>query len=371
MKHALNAFVVLSCCLILQSCAGLPEATEETPPVAGSLQVTWSVHVDQRRPLSPAANSFPAVSEEHIVLGAGDRRVHVYNSHGSEVRRIALHAPCESGALSIGDNLVILGDTDGYLYGVDPVQGTIVWQQLLSSVLLGRPVQAGDNFLVQTADSRVYSFNRKGEKQWSYAGQVGGLAMTQGSSPLVSGTRAYALFSNGNVVAIDLKTGNLAWRRQLILDISAVVLREMRVPVADPVMVAGKLIISFFQGEITALNPEDGEQQWNRKISLKSTPMVQKDRLFVASGDGDVFALDAASGEGIWRQHVSAAALVGPVASQGRLIVADEKGHVHALTFEGQAAGQLELPGRVDRAPVKAPEGLIFRNDLGGMYLIH
>jgi len=369
-RDTANIFAVLSCALMLQACTSIQEMPDGSTPGADAPKVAWSAHVDQRRPLSPAANSFPAISGEYIVLGASDKRVHVYNLHGSEMRRIALLASSESGALAIADDLVILGDTDGYLYGVDPVRGSIVWRQLLSSVLLGRPVRAGEGFLVQTADNRVYSFNRKGEKLWSYAGQPGGLAMNQSPSPLISGNRAYALFSNGDVVAIDLASGNLVWRRQLILDTSAAVLREMRVPVADPVMASGKLIVSFFQGEVIALNPEGGEQQWSRRLSLKSTPLLRKGRLYVASGNGDVLALDAASGEGIWRQHVSDTALVGPAVLHDRLIVADEQGEVYALTLEGRVAGRLDLPGRIDRAPVKAPEGLIIRNDLGGMYLI-
>jgi len=290
--------------------------------------------------------------------------------NGSEVRRVALQAPSESGALVLEDRLVILGDTDGNLYAIDPADGRIVWRQLLSSVLLGHPVKAGDGFLVQTADNRLYSFGRNGEKRWSYAGQLGGLSMNQGSSPLVENGRVYAVFNNGDVVAVDLESGNLIWRRQLILDNSATVLSEMRVPVADPVMVAGHLVISFFQGEMFALNPEDGEQQWRRSISVKSTPMVRNGQLFVATGQGDVMALDGGSGESVWRQHIDDAALVGPVLLHERMIVADDLGDVHALTFAGEAAGSLGLPGRIDRAPVPISSGVLIRNDLGGMYLI-
>jgi len=366
--------IVLFCALALQACALFPATDDGEKPqqvVKSVLHVEWGAHVDLRRPLSPAANSTPGVGDGYIVIGGRDGRAHIYNMNGSEVRRLALQAPGESGTLVLTNGPAILGDTDGNLYAIDPATGQIVWHQLLSSILLGHPVPAGDGFLIQTADNRIYSFSRDGKKRWSYAGQLGGLSMNQGASPLVIDGHVYAVFNNGDVVAIDLASGNLIWRRQLILDNSAAVLSEMRVPVADPVMVADRLVVSFFQGEMFALNPEDGEQQWRRSISVKSTPMVHNDQLFVATGHGDVMALDGTSGETVWRQHVGDAALVGPIPLQGRLIVADDRGQVHALTLAGQAAGSLELPGRIDRAPVPAADGVLIRNDLGGMYLIH
>ncbi len=361
---------ILAGCALWQDSPAEEAKPEVAAPIVSSLDVAWSTNVDQRKPLMPAANSYPAVAGEWIVLGAGDKRVHVYSQNGSEVRRIALQSPCESGALALPNGLVVLGDSNGSIYGIDPSLGSVAWRKQLSSVLLGRPVMAGDNFLLQTADNRIYSFNPDGEKLWSYASQLGGMAMHLGSAPLVMGDRIYAMFTNGDAVALDRKNGNLLWRRQLVLDARAAVLRELRVPVASPVFVSGVLIVSFFQGQLIGLNPENGEQLWARKLSLKSTPLVQGDQLYVSTNDGDVAALDGASGDSIWRQHVADVALVGPAFLNGRLIVADDQGSVHALTLDGNKSGELELPGRIDRAPVATQDGVLIRNNLGGMYLI-
>jgi len=367
---ALLGSQLLAGCALWQDSPAEEAKPETVAPVISSLDIAWSTNVDQRKPLMPAANTVPAIAGEWIVLGAGDKRVHVYGLNGSEVRRVALKSSCESGALALPNGLVVLGDSDGNIYGVDPAQGTIVWRKQLSSILLGSPVMAGDNFLVQTADNRIYSFNPDGEKLWSYASQLGGMAMHLGSSPLVMGDRTYALFSNGDAMAFDLKSGNLLWRRQLILDARAAVLRELRVPIANPVFVAGVLVVSFFQGEVIGLHPENGEQLWTRKLSLKSTPLVQGNHLYVSTSNGDIAALDGATGDSIWRQHVADVSLVGPALISGRLIVADDQGYVHAFTLSGNKSGDLELPGRIDHAPVATNNGVLIRNNLGGMYLI-
>jgi len=335
-----------------------------------SLDMVWVVDVDQRRPMSPAGFSQPVLAGNEIVIGGRDERVRVYDLHGNELRRIAIEAACESGALALNPELVVLGDVDGTIYGINPQAGHILWRQRLSSVMLGHPVKAGNDFMVQTADNRIYRFSSGGKKRWSYAGQPGGLTMHQGAAPRVFGDAVYAIFTNGDVVALHADSGDLIWRRQLLLDTNAVTLSEMKVPVTDPVLAGNVLIISFYQGDVVVLSATDGQHLWQRHLSLKSTPILQGGYLLAATSDGAVVSLDAASGETRWRQKLSAGELVGPALSQGKLFVGDDHGHVYALTLDGRKTGALGLPGRIDRTPVAVPDGVLIRNNLGGLYLI-
>ncbi|MDQ6960473.1 MAG: PQQ-binding-like beta-propeller repeat protein [Mariprofundaceae bacterium] len=383
MKHYfLNLPVWIASVLILAACVSAPEVqentsamektTEEAPVAAApvNLDIAWVVDVDQRRPMSPFGYSQPALAGDKIVIGARDARVRVYDLHGNELRRIAIEAACESGTLALNPGLVVLGDVNGTLYGINPQTGRILWRQRLSSVMLGHPVKAGNDFMVQTADNRIYRFSSKGEKRWSFAGQPGGLTLNTGAAPRVFGDVVYAIFTNGDVVALRADSGDLIWRRQLLLDTSAVTLSEMKVPVTDPVLAGDVLIVSFYQGNLIALSVTDGRQLWQRQLSLKSTPIVQDGRLLAATSHGAMVSLDVSNGETLWLQKLSEGELVGPALSQGRLFAGDDHGHVYALASDGRKIGMLNLPGRMDRAPVAAPDGILIRNSLGGLYLI-
>ena len=381
MKHGYRFLPVwMASFLILTACASAPgvqetpsassKKTTEKAPVPFNLNVDWVVDVDQRHPMSPFGYSQPALAGDDIVIGGRDAYVRVYDSQGNELRRIAIEAACESGALAVNPALVVLADVKGTLYGINPRMGSIVWRYRLSSVLLGHPVRVGDDFMVQTADNRIYRFSSRGEKRWSYAGQSGGLTMHQGAAPRVFGDVAYAVFTNGDIVALRVDSGDLIWRRQLLLDMNAVILSEMKVPVADPVLAGKVLIIAFYQGDLIALSMTDGQQLWQRKLSLKSTPIIQGRHLLAATSDGAVVALEVASGATLWRQKLSKSELAGPALSQGKLFVGDDHGHVYALTPDGRKAGILSLPGRMDQTPVAVPGGVLIRNNLGGLYRI-
>jgi len=378
--------------MLLASCAAMPDfsggdegrqqgtgAGERPVPLKeGGITVAWRVDLDQRLPASPPGFSLPLAFERDgrwlIVAGTRDARARVYDQHGNELHRIALDHPAESGALLLDNGLVVLGDMEGVLYALDPVKGKVVWRRQLSSLILGTPIAAPGGFVVQTADNRIYSFSPEGQKRWSYAGSQGGITMHMAASPLVADGQLYAVFTNGDVVALRADSGALIWRRQLILKADAAVLNELRIPVADPVLVhrikGGILLISFYQGDLIMLSRLDGSRMMSRKISLKTSPLPLGEAVYVAGSDGAVRALDAQSGQTLWKQQLSAGELVGPVRWRDSLWVADDQGVVFRLNTEGRVLGTLRLAGRIDREPVPMPAGLLVRNDLGTLYLV-
>lgn len=358
--------------LLLGACSLMPWKSEPAKVSLAHLDVAWAVDVDQRRPMSPPGTSLPAITANHrIVIGGRDGRVHVYDTHGNELHRMALDAPCESGAAALHNGLVVLTDVRGEIYGVDPDKGKIVWKKQLSSVLLGHPVVLDDgDFLLQTADNRVYRFSPAGEKRWSYSGHSAGLGMHKTPSPIVANGLAYVVFSNGDVAALKLEDGNLVWRRELVLSNDALVLSQLRVPVADPVLVGKALIISIYQGNLVALSANDGEQLWSRNLSLKSRPLVVDGHIDVATAAGDVLSLDPKSGAAFWRQKLGGSELVGPILVGKRLMVGDASGHVYTLSMDGRKLASVTLPGRVDYAPVAVANGGLVRTSRGGLYMI-
>ena len=367
-RYSLPAGLFISL-LLFSGCAGH----------SGNIETVWSANADFRKPLSAYASSQPAAAGDLIVIGGADAWVHVYDSSGSELRRVAIQTGCESGALALSSGLVVLGDIDGILYGIDPVRGVIVWQQQLSSFLMGVPVETPQGVLVQTADNHIYHFDASGKKLWSYTGSSSGLMFHASPSPLVSGEQVYAVLSNGDVVAIRLKSGDLLWSRQLLLDNRAVVLGDLRVPLASPLLIANPridgrrmgdaLMVSLYQGEWLLISRSDGSRLHSWKISLKSTPLLSKGVIY-AAGKGFVMARDSNSSTTLWKQDVGEGEWVGPVLYQNHLWAASDQGEVIKLDMNGKILDRIAFPGRIDHAPVVAPSGLLVRNHLGNLYLV-
>lgn len=381
MKHQtmLRSLLVIAL-MLLASCAGLHR--DDIADSGAPIQQVWSVDVDQREPGEPAGFSQPAIDSAKglIVIGGRDGRVRVYNINGSEQHMITIGEASDSGALVLSNGLVAVGDIGGKLYGIDPVAGKIVWQVQLSTSFLSQPVPLNDGFVVQTIDNRLYHFSSTGEKQWSYTGISGGLGIYITPSPLVYDQAVYALFSNGDALALKADSGDLIWRRQLLLSSDAPVLSELRTPVANPLYVhdlslgiehaTDALMVSFYQGDVMVLSREDGRQLFSNDISIKSTPLVYQNSIYFASASGEVEAVDLSNGSILWKQKLSDGELLGPVLWNGKLWLADDRGIVMRLSLDGRKESSIELNGRIERAPVATSAGVLARTGLGVLTLL-
>jgi len=368
----------------LSSCANLiggdESASDGVVTSAGSIQKVWSVDVDQRKPGEPAGFSQPAVAASLVVIAGRDARVRVYDFNGNERGRIVINEPSDSGALALPNGIVVVGDVGGLLYGIDPVKGSIVWRYQLSSPYLSQPVLVQGGFLVQTSDNRIYRFSMDGEKQWSYAGNGGGLTIYLTASPLVVDATVYAVFTNGDAVALKAGSGDLLWRRQLLLNTDAAVLSELRAPISDPVLInLGRIglekaddaiLVGFYQGSLLVLSASDGRQLFSRDVSIKSAPLVDNKHLYIANASGELESIDLVTGTTEWKQKLTSGELLGPVLWQNALWLADDSGMVLRVSRDGQKRDGLAFDGRIERMPVVTPSGLLVRTGFGVLTLI-
>ncbi|MDQ6951085.1 MAG: PQQ-binding-like beta-propeller repeat protein [Mariprofundales bacterium] len=400
MRHTLLASATAAL-VMLGGCAWMPwmgadpsQPAAAATPVGGQRMphIVWSGNLDYTPLGSVPGVSQPALIQLHgsgplaaqaaLAAGSGDHYLRILSlASGSELRRVALDEAVDSGALQLANGLVVVGDIVGDLYGIDPDAGVIRWRMRLSSYLLGRPVAIGKDLLVQTMDNRIYRISAAGKKQWSFDGYAAGISMHASPSPLVTGGRVLVVLLSGDVVALDGKSGDLLWRKQLLLSARATVLSELKTPIADPLLVKDlhygvdhivpALLVSLYQGELHLLQAVSGEKRGVRKLSLRASPLLDGGTLFLAAADGSLRAIDIRHGETLWKRSLGSHELTGIVMLQHQLWVTDAQGVVYHISRDGQHQQQIALPGEINRAPVVTPLGVVVRTSLGGIYLIN
>jgi outer membrane protein assembly factor BamB len=218
-----------------------------------------------------------------------------------------------------------------------------IWTFRGRALLEFPPAVAYGRLFLPTFDGRFYALEAAtGKVVWSHrTGRCGW------ATPAVWERRVYATFlgqratcgksvpgRDGIVVAYAAADGKVVWRRTTGLNESS------------PLVVGGLVYVGDWNGDVWALDARTGKTRWRTRVDgrVKGSLAASGGRVYVGAYDGRVYALDARSGKLVWR--ASAQPRLGgrgtfystPSAAYGRVFIGNTDGKVYAY---GATTGRL------------------------------
>jgi outer membrane protein assembly factor BamB len=194
--------------------------------------------------------------------------------------------------LTLVDNLLYVGSGEGKVVVLNVDDGDVVWSY---------PDRNEDSSL-----GSIYSAPTISEDAVYVAATI-----TEGGRGFFSSIDKVV-----NLYSIEKDGGSLRW------PFPTPGLRPHDGPLAgQPVVVAGKVLIGSSDGNLYALDEEEGEQLWvfPTEGRIWSTPAVEGDTVYVASLDHKLYAVSLESGEERWRFDAGGAITGTPVVADGRV----------------------------------------------------
>ncbi len=256
--------------------------------------------------------------------------------------------------VAVGEKHLYVGTESGRLVALDRSQGQERWAVSLLSEVLAPAAEADGVVVVRTADGKLTGINSEdGTILWSYEREVPVLTLRGTGSPAIAAGKVFAGLDSGEVVALSLKDGRELWLKSVTTARGRTEIERMVDIDATPVVAGNTLYVIGYQGNFVALDTEQGELLWKRKLSGLSAPSVNGQYLFVADQSGSVWAFDRNDGSALWKQvNLHNRAPTTPLVSGQHLVVGDSEGYLHWLAAEdGRFVGRIQ----VDKAGVSAP----------------
>lgn len=184
-------------------------------------------------------------------------------------------------------------------------------------------------------------------------------------TPAIAGERIYAAARNGDVTALALDSGRVAWSH------------DTDEPLASATGAAdGLVLVGSSNGKVMALDADSGEPLWKQNVSSEvlAAPQVADGVVVVRTVDGKLTGLSADSGDQLWvyDRSVPALSLRGtssPVIHNGVILAGFDAGRLLALELStgkalwetrvamGSGGSDLERMVDIDARPV-------IRNDI-------
>ncbi len=152
---------------------------------------------------------------------------------------------------------------------------------------------------------------------------------TDVTSPVYHEGKIFFAYVDGNLVAVDAKSGKEIWTRKLVGHLES-----------SPMAVGGTLYLGTDKTNVVAVQASDGKVLWqfNSPGAIKASPSFHDGRLFVADYQSAMFCLDAKDGKLLWRTNTSRVRPYGeggfyssPAIAFGRVYAARDDGTIYAF----------------------------------------
>ncbi len=276
------------------------------------------------------------------------------------------------GGLAYSENRVFVTTGFGDVFALSADSGEVIWKSSIRKPLRGAPTVGGKQVYAVSFDNQLYMMSAEtGDIRWVHEGFLENAGLLGAGSPAVSGGLVVVPFSSGELYALRTDNGRVAWsdtlmRTGLMTPMAALSDIDAR-PIVD-----GNTVYSVSNGgRMAAIELRSGDRIWERNIAAHESPWLAGDFLFLVTDANEVVCLSKIDGKIYWvtklprygneEERTEALRWSGPVLVSDRLIVTSSHGYAASVSpYTGKFLGRVKLDGAVVIPPVVSNNSLFY-----------
>jgi outer membrane protein assembly factor BamB len=361
---------------------GYPSFAMQHLQLGDAPQVVWRQSVGDGSSSDRAILAPPVVADGKVFLKDATSTVSAYDAAtGKPVWRVDVRRPKSRDREGFGGGVAYFGgrlfvSTGGaQVIALDPGSGKEIWRSDVSGPVRGAPTIFADRVFVVSIDNQTHALNAvDGKSLWDHTGLTENAGLLGGTSPAASGDYVIAPYSSGELVALRIDSGRSLWTENLVAPRRSDSSSTLTDIGGRPVIDRGRVFAIGNAGLMVAVDLRSGNRLWEKQIGGTQTPWVAGDWLFVLTNESDVVCLNRNDGRIRWvtglqqyrneKSKKDPYRWAGPVLAGDRLLVAGSNGQMLALSpYTGKILGSLDMRQPLVLAPIVANDTVYLLTD--------
>ncbi len=295
----------------------------------------------------------------------------------SNIRDKKEDEPVIGGGLSYAGG--VLFATSGYneVLALNPADGKIYWRTHISAASRAAPTVKNGRVYVTALNNNVIALDGStGKIVWEYEGVGETTGLLGAASPAVDKDLVIAALSSGELVALRVENGSIAWEDNLSNSLRVGAMAGLSDIRGLPVIAGDVIFAVSYGGKMVAIDKRTGSRLWTREISSAETPWFSGNTMYVLGTDYQLFAINAMNGEILWIRELpkyenpsSRKGLytwTGPIMAGNRIMAVNNQGMVAEFApRSGESIANWNLKKSVSLAPIVASSALYVLADDG------
>ncbi len=241
-----------------------------------------------------------------------------------------------SGGILQAYGKLFIGSEHGYLVALDRDTGEIAWRKKVPGEVLASPA-AGDGLIfVNLGSGKLLALHPDtGEERWSHEQEVPPLTLRGQSSPTVANGGVLIGLETGKLSVLISDSGYSAWSAEIATPKGSSEFERLVDVDTRPVVSGPYAYAIAYNGNLAAVDIRSGNVVWKREYSSYREISMDAQTIYVVDSDGVVYALDKTSGIERWSQPALRGwYLTGPAVAGNYLALGDQEGNLHWLNKE-------------------------------------
>ncbi len=258
-----------------------------------------------------------------------------------------------SAGVSVANQMVVVAGRNGEVVALNESDGQRKWQVEVTSEVIANPAIGDGYVVVNSVDGVIVALNAdSGNRAWFYDRSLPPLTLRGTSAPVVAHGAAIAGFANGKVGVFILENGQLAWEKQVTAPSGRSDLERLVDIDSQPIIFGGTLYAGSYNGNLMAMELRSGEALWSRELSAYHDMAIDNQTLLITHDNGYVSSVNRNNGALIWTQKaLFLRETTAPTAFNDHIVVGDFGGYLHMLDkSDGVLIGQMNINADVEIA---------------------
>lgn len=238
-----------------------------------------------------------------------------------------------SGGLTLTYGKVFIGSENGEIITLDAETGEELWRKTVDGEVLAKPLADEGYVIIHTSRGALIAFDAEtGDEKWQINSEVPNLTLRGDSAPVSISGGVFWGMSNGRLAAALISKGQLLWQQPVGTPKGATEIDRLVDVDASPLILGGRLYTIGYNGQLIALELRTGQPAWKRNYSSAINMSSDGKRIFLVTEKDHVVAVDARSGTELWNnKELEYRQLTSPMIIDNYIVLADSEGYLHWL----------------------------------------
>ncbi|ELR65247.1 Outer membrane protein YfgL [Photobacterium marinum] len=253
-----------------------------------------------------------------------------------------------AGGISLSYGKVFIGSENAEVIALDEETGDIVWRTKVEGEVLSKPLVDEGMVVVNTSRGILQALNAdSGELKWQLSSEVPTLTLRGESSPVSISGGIFWGQANGRLAGALMNNGQMLWQQPIGTPKGATEIDRLVDVDAAPVIAGERLYAISYNGNLVSIELRTGQVAWKRSYSSATDFVIDGSQLYLVTDKDHVVAVDIRSGTELWQnQSLEYRLLSAPSVLNGYVVVGDSEGYLHWLDpYTGDFVAQQETDG--------------------------